>query len=189
MDLPVYRQDGKPAYWLEPCAGDGQIIRAANEHLAQRANSNVRWHAVELRQECEPVLQALANPVVIGDFLKVVPARYDVIITNPPFSLAEEFVRACLPIAGHVAMLLRVGWMERRDALLRDHPADLWVLPDRPVFGRNKHGKVASDAAMYGWFHWYPGAEGRIRHLARTPKEVRKAYRRHLDATLLKETA
>ena len=39
--------------WLEPCAGDGAIMRAVN---AWRAD--VRWDACELRAECTPALDA-----------------------------------------------------------------------------------------------------------------------------------
>lgn len=171
----------QPGRWLEPCAGDGYLLRAANAYLV--ANGYVaQWHACDIDPKYEEALKASANRVVIGDFLKVVPAHYDVVITNPPYSLAEEFLRACLPIAKHVAMLLRIGWAESRGELLREHPADVYMSPDRIPFGRNKHGKIGTDASHYAWFHWHPDAKGLFRVLGDTSKEVRAGWRETLDA-------
>lgn len=184
-----HRRGDMPSYWLEPCAGTGNIIRAVNSWYAHDWSddqANIRWHACEIRPECEESLKAVANPVIIGDFLRVVPAKYDVIITNPPYSLAEEFLRACLPIADHVIMLLRLNWLEGRNEIWSTNPADVWVLPNRIPFGRNKHGKVGTDATAYAWMHWHKGATGRLRMLARTSKAVRSEYRKYLDMTLPK---
>ena len=182
--LPTRKHAVLPAYWLDPCAGNGQLIRAVNAHLVSVAN--IRWHAVELRPECEGILHTVANPVIIGDFLKVVPARYDVVLTNPPYSLAEEFVRACLPISEHVVMLLRLNWLENRAKLLNAWPADVHVLPNRPAFARNKHGKVGTDATAYAWFHFHKDAAGVVKHLAHTPLEARRTYTAWLEENLPK---
>lgn len=198
LPLPTYKlppQDGafavdglphdvKPAYWLDPCAGSGQLIRAAQAYHASRGLALPRWQAVEVRPECEASLVTVANPVIISDFLRVVPASYEVVLTNPPYSLAEEFVRACLPIAKNIVMLLRLNWLENKDELLKEHPADVYVLPNRPPFGRDKKGKISTDATAYAWFHWSETTQGRIVHLARTPKKVRGDYRKWLDETL-----
>jgi hypothetical protein len=55
--------------------------------------------------------------VVIGDFLsESLPTKhYDVIFTNPPFSLAMKFVEKCLATADHVVMLLRLGFLGSAD--------------------------------------------------------------------------
>src|SRR5580692_6888521 len=182
LDLPISHHGVLPAYWFDPCAASGELIRATNAWLGPRGN--VRWHACELRPECAPILHTVANPVVIGDFLKVVPAHYDVVLTNPPYSLAEEFIRACVPVAQHTVMLLRLNWLEGHAELFKQFPADFWVLPNRPAFARNKRGKIACDATAYCWVHWHPGATGLLRWLARTHKDVRAAYNQALDAKL-----
>jgi hypothetical protein len=159
--------------WLDPCAGMGAIIEACRDRGVR-----ARWTACELEASYEPALLPLANRVVMGDFFRVVPARYDVAIFNPPFPLAEQFVRACLPIARHVLCLQRLNWAAKRKDLLDEWPCDVWVLPDRPAFGLNKHGKVGTDATEYGWFHWGPerGGGGYFRVLAPTPKAELKAH-------------
>ena len=60
-------------------------------------------------------------------------------IANPPYSLALEFVRKAIALAGdrgRVAMLLRLGFLgsrKRRDFHAK-HPADVYVLSKRPSF-------------------------------------------------------
>lgn len=171
--------------WLDPCAGNGRLIATASEWLREHGGQPVRWDAVEIRPECERSLRSVADTVVIGDFLKVVPAHYDMVLTNPPYSLAEEFVRACLPIADRVVMLLRLNWLEKRRDLFRDHPCDVYVLPNRPSFSRNKEGKIGSDATAYAWFDWNRGQPcSMLDFCDETPSEVRSAYRAYLDEHL-----
>lgn len=80
----------------------------------------------------------------------------DVIITNPPFSLAMEFIRYAIDRDmkkdGTVCMLLRMsmlGSKERAD-FWREFPVtNLFVLTPRPAF---VHGKT--DNSEYAWFIW-----------------------------------
>jgi hypothetical protein len=187
-DLPLIRANGRASYWLDPCAGDGAIIKAT---MGTTPN-NIHWTACELQPAHEDGLKKLCNTVVIGDFLRIVPAHYDVVLTNPPYSLAEEFVRACLPIADHVGMLLRVNWIAGHHELLQEHPCEILVLPDRPSFALNKHGKVGTDSTEYAWFVWSPHMVGasfcRLSVLDDTPVKVRSEYKRELFARLTKET-
>ena len=83
-------------------------------------------------------------------------------------------------------MLLRLNWLESRKKLVEEFPCDVWILPNRPSFGRNKEGKIGTDATAYAWFHWSPATIGigTIGYCAETPKDVRKAYREYLDKTL-----
>lgn len=55
--------------WLEPCAGDGAIVRAVQAHPGF---DRVRWAVVELREDMrEPLAQlpGLITPPIVGDFL------------------------------------------------------------------------------------------------------------------------
>jgi hypothetical protein len=97
------------------------------------------------------------------------------VITNPPYSQAEEFIRhsqATWPCADLV-FLLRLGFLASA-ARLKLWEAigtpDVWVLPNRPSF--TGHG---TDSADYAWYHWPSEArnEGDLRVLADTPKGER----------------
>lgn len=137
---------------LEPCAGEGRIIRA-----------------LDRRQTYTNVMGIDINPkysgVLTRDFL--VWAYFDyprqinelgwpsLIISNPPYRIAQSVVEAALQVGGPntmVMMLLRLGFLEskkRRD-WWQEHPIDaLYVLSKRPKFT----GK-GTDATAYGWFVW-----------------------------------
>lgn len=161
--------------WLEPCAGTGAIIRAVNR-------SDVRWYANELRtHQCLDALERAVQPEFLGgtirtgsDFLIWRPGRtFSVVITNPPYSLALEFVQHAFGMAPFVLMLLRLNWLasHRRSGFLRDHMPDCYVLPNRPSFT-----EAGADATEYAWMVWYTSAvrrEGRVFLLDETPREVR----------------
>lgn len=164
--------------WLEAGAGDGAIIKAVNEHPNYGAK-RIRWTAVELRPECAPVLEHLiGKPPIIGDFLTAptpdVP--FTVCIANPPFSLAESFLRVARQKADYVCFLLRLNFLqgsERAEWLVNDVP-DVWLIPDRPSFT----GDGQTDSVAYAWMVWSGYHRGKCKSsrfeiLATTPSEVR----------------
>jgi len=137
--------------WCEPCVGNGAIVRAVGDRNP--------WVTYDIREVPDHPGVALHHPST--DFLAqdLEPGTFDVIITNPPFYLAEEFVRKALTCATHVAMLLRLAFLEtrRREQLHAEHPSDVYVLSRRPSFMANG----ATDSCAYAWFVWGPGRGGR----------------------------
>lgn len=161
--------------WMDPCAGEGAIIRAVNQ-----VRPGILWTASELRPEAEVELAQTNAAYVIQDFLddSYKPGWVDVICTNPPFRLAQEFIEKSLRLAGQVVMLLRLNYLgsEKRADFLREFHPDVYVLPNRPSFTDGQ-----TDSIEYAWFHWVSGRSarsGQVRILASTPKEERKAGRR-----------
>lgn len=159
----------RPMRWVEPCAGDGAIIRAVNDpdpldngwrgvRGVLRTEPRIEWDARELRPEAQPFLAPLVatDRLVIGDALSSpAPAEpWDVMLTNPPFCLAMEFVRWGLEHARVVAVLERLNFLgsEERSKWMREHAPDVYVLPNRPVFGRNAKGELGTDSIEYAWF-------------------------------------
>lgn len=164
--------------WLEPTAGDGAIVRAANASRFRHALPAVEWHAVELEARHEPALRSAAGANVrIGSFLDYIPpARIgiDVVILNPPFRIATDVIERALSFRPKlVVALLRLNYLgsERRADWMRSNAPDVHVLPNRPVFdGRG------GDSVEYGWFVWFGGATrsaGVVSVLASTPREQR----------------
>ena len=142
--------------WLEPAAGDGAIVRAITRR-------NVKWSLGELRQTEQAKLRAAApkGQITIGDFLAVTaPGHFSVAITNPPFSLAQDFIDACLKCSDHVVMLLRLNYLASigRYPFMSTHTPDIYVLPRRPSFTGGK-----TDSVEYAWFHWRQGTRHRGR--------------------------
>lgn len=119
--------------------------------------------------------------VETGDFLKVPTNEWNdtqVVIANPPFSRAQEFVEKALelvtPNMGTVAMLLPMGFLasQKRVQFHKKHPSDCFVLSERPSFTRNGR----TDAIDYAWFLWGPGRGNRWAHLE-TSHLVRESAR------------
>lgn len=171
--------------WLEPAAGDGAIIRAV-----ARSREDIVWTGLELRALCEPTLLATGAAVQIADALTLDWREFTpkVVITNPPYLLAEAFLERALETDAIIVLLLRLDFLgsDRRSPIFHLMPPDLYVLPNRPSFvGRG------TDSTEYGWFIWEPSRArsfGRLQVLSTTPREVRypklarvKAEARHAE--------
>lgn len=84
------------------------------------------------------------------------PQRYDLIITNPPFSLALEFLQKSLQEADTVIYLLRLNFLgsqKRRPFWRENRPSHVLVLAERPCFT----GDGRTDSIEYAWFCWDRG--------------------------------
>lgn len=160
--------------WLEPCAGDGAIIRAVGRQ-------DVTWTAVELRHEARGRLVEVVDSTEVfvgfdfvgGDFGGT---EFAAVITNPPFSLALPFIEHALELAPWVVMLLRLNFLASagRAEFFREQAPDVYVLPNRPSF--TDDGRT--DATEYAWFVWPPERgrrAGRLEVLAETPASERRA--------------
>lgn len=144
---------------LEPCAGNGNFIKVIREY--GYTNKIV---ANEILEEHIPRLKELGIDIIHNkDFLQEDVEGFckeDVttIITNPPFSLAREFLEKCFkeyPNA-EVIMLLRTAFLEsksRRDFWNKYTLNGLYTLTERPRFINNK-----SDATSYSFFVFTPNS-------------------------------
>jgi len=118
---------------LEPCAASGRIPREC-------PGRSIVWTTCEISEGT--------------DYLKAPgPAKsYDLCLTNPPYSLAMEFILKALREAVTVIMLLRLNFLgsQTRLAFWQENPVThLFPLARRPSF--TGHG---TDATDYAWFAW-----------------------------------
>lgn len=137
---------------LDPCCGTGAILDVVRERIDSPEYAYgydlVTHPGVDLRQRDALSVEGWQRP--------------DLVITNPPYSLAEAFVERAIaetaPHGGTVAMLLRLAFLasRKRVALLRAHPPDVHVLSRRPSFTGG-----GTDSADYAWFVFGPGRGGR----------------------------
>lgn len=124
---------------LEPSAGRGAIVRALIAHGADPALIT----AVEPHESRHAALADLV-PVTFNcgfeAFADNRDTRFDLVVMNPPFSLAESHIRlACSLLApgGRVAALLRLAFLaegQERADLRRLYPHDRLELVKRPSF-------------------------------------------------------
>ncbi len=78
----------------------------------------------------------------------------DIIITNPPFRLALEFLQKSLKEADVCIYLLRLGFLEsikRREFHKQNPPTNLIVLSERPSFVAG-----GTDKTAYAWYVYDP---------------------------------
>jgi len=115
--------------FYEPCKGDGAIY-----DIVPIANKD--WSEIQLGRD-----------YLIGEHKSV-----DLIITNPPYSLAIEFIEKALTHSKAVVMLLRLNYLEsqkRFNFWQANPPSHLITLSKRPSFT----GK-GTDATGYAWVVW-----------------------------------
>lgn len=95
------------------------------------------------------------------DFLMETRAPHDLqaIITNPPFKLADQFVRKAILLCPYVAMLLRLAFLEserRSDILEGGSLSRVHVFRNRlPMMHRDGWtGPRNSSSTAFAWFVW-----------------------------------
>lgn len=160
-EMPVARAIATLEPWpravWEPAAGCGRIVRAFRE-------AGHRVVATDL------VDRGLGGG---RDFLEERALLAPAIVTNPPFHLAEAFLRHALDLgAEQVALLLRLAWLEGQDRFAGDTWtrgfARVWVSARRTTMKRGgwDGGRGGGSMVAFGWFVWRRGHEGpaELRH-------------------------
>lgn len=145
---------------LDPCAGSGHVIQAINEMY-----NNVHVDAIEIRPEEKEILNKYTDSIQIGDFLETdIKTGYDLVISNPPYSLAQEFIDKglkCLNDTGKLVYLLRTNFLESNKRFKwwqNKLPSGIYVLHARPSFTDDKH----TDACSYSWFVWDKSSDKQV---------------------------
>ncbi|TEB15152.1 hypothetical protein Psfp_02328 [Pelotomaculum sp. FP] len=161
IDVLLNNYELKPGWILEPCAGNGAIVKAIHE----RSNWDGGIYAVEIRpEEYDNLVKVGCEEVLIKDFLEfklsdlkyAPPCPPRTIITNPPFSIAQKIIEKSFDISTYpdtdIIMFLRLGFLEsknRAEFWLSHKDVSLITLKKRPSFtGRG------TDFAAYAWFIW-----------------------------------
>jgi len=98
------------------------------------------------------------------DFLwRYTPYNWD-ILTNPPYSLAYEFVEKAIELIEdwkNVYMFLRLQfleWQKRYKFFKENPPKTVYVFSKRVNCAKNwKFDETISSAIAYAWFHWEKG--------------------------------
>lgn len=144
---------------LEPCVGAGHIARVLKE-----AFPDAYYTFIDAVDRGYPDTK-------IVDFLKWEDNNgyYDTIITNPPYSLASEFIYHCydkLQYGGQLAMFLKIQFLEgiKREELFRTLPPKyIYVFKKRMCVFNNglefnpKTGKQWETTFCNAWYVWEKG--------------------------------
>ncbi|MFC2494742.1 MAG: NAD(P)-dependent oxidoreductase [Candidatus Absconditicoccaceae bacterium] len=152
IDLLLEREEFSPSI-LEPSCGQG--------HLSRRLEENCYLvHSSDIVDRGYGVVQ---------DFFSY-DEWYGDIITNPPYSLAQEFIEHSLKITkpgAKIAMLLKLQFLEgkKRKKFFKKHPPKIvYVHSERIMCAKNGDfaglKKSGGSAVAYAWYIWENGWQG-----------------------------
>jgi hypothetical protein len=128
--------DPMPVVWDCAC-GKGNLVRAARSHGFDAFGTDI------LNGEAE-------------DFLKHLPSRsFDIVVTNPPFTRKEEFIRRSYSLGRPFALLLPFSCLETRERqeIFKANPVEIVFLPKRAFF-EAPDGKLIRTKFATAWFTW-----------------------------------
>lgn len=140
------RDQTKPPRVWEPACGDGRLSRVLEWHGFDVLSTDLRPHSgygnvVRDRPTVSGGFDFLNDDLAEKWGLEYKP---DMIVTNPPFSHAEPFIRKALTYTGNVAMLLKATYWNAASRLPFFHerrPAFVLPLTFRLAFLEKERGK------------------------------------------------
>lgn len=132
---------------LEPSCGNDAIVKVLNEFG----------------------LNVIGKDLSTGQNFLEEEEKYDAIITNPPFSLAHEFVQKCKDLTNYFALLLPLSYLHgksRFDSIYSDATFPLsrvYVFTRYPMLGDalREDGKYKTGMMVYAWFVWDKNTVGK----------------------------
>lgn len=147
--------------FLEPCVGGGHIIEVIKQYYP---NKDIC---------CMDIVDRGYEDTLVDNFLEhdFKGQKFNNIITNPPYSLAQEFLEKSMKIIdknGKVAMFLKIQFLEgvkRKEMFKKYPPKYIYVFTKRQNPWRNgksvdEKGKPWSSTMCFAWFIWEEGFNG-----------------------------
>ena len=146
---------------LEPCVGGGHIANAINNFFAnQRVITGL-----------DLVDRGYPNTIVQNFLTWETDRKFEGIITNPPFSLAQEFIEKGMELLtddGQMAMFLKIQFLEgakRKKFFEKYPPKYIYVFRNRMATWNNGNevdpntGKRWATTMCHAWFIWEKGSK------------------------------
>jgi len=146
IDLLLEREEFSPSI-LEPSCWQGHLSERLEENYYLVHSSDIvdRWYGI------------------VQDFFSYNEWSWD-IITNPPYSLAQEFIEHSLKITkpwAKIAMFLKVQfleWKRRKELFEKFPPKVVYVFSERIMCAKNWDfegmKKSWGSAVAYAWYIW-----------------------------------
>lgn len=152
---------------LEPCVGNGNIANAINNFYTNKVNIT----GIDIVDRGYP------NTIVHDYLTWKTDRKFDCIITNPPYSLAKEFIEKSMSLLndgydedglpnGQLIMLLKIQFLEgiKRKKLFEKYPPKyIYVFRSRMATWNNgqpfdSNGKKWATTICHAWFIWEKGS-------------------------------
>lgn len=103
--------------------------------------------------------KVIGTDIIIGyDFLQCtsdITKDIDCIITNPPYSLKDEFIKKCYELGKPFALLMPLTALEgqKRQALYKKYGLQL-IIPNRRINFETPSGQGTGSWFLTAWFTW-----------------------------------
>ena len=154
VEMLIEKYSFNNGVFLEPCVGNGNISKVIE---LKYPNSNI--------EGIDIVDRGYPNTVISNFLTYKTDKKYDNIITNPPYSLAKEFVEKGMEMLnsnGKMAMFLKIQFLEseKRIDMFKKHPPKyIYVFSKRMATWNNgeptdKNGKRWATTMCHAWFVW-----------------------------------
>lgn len=150
----------------EPAANRGHMVHPLAEYFGKVEASDVHDYGVGY-----PVSDYLFGPP---------PAMVDWTITNPPFRLAEQFIKRAAQTSRHgFAVIVRAAFLEGQGRFERlfskNPPSFVLQFTERVVMYKGRLAPEGSTATAYAWLVWIEGEdETRLRWIAPCRKRLER---------------
>ena len=140
---------------LEPCVGGGHIANAINDYYKNTKD------VIGL-----DIVDRGYPSTIVQNFLEwETNEKFDGIISNPPYSLAQEFIEKSIELLddnGQIAMFLKIQFLEgikRKEFFEKYPPKYIYVFSNRMATWNNgqeldPNGKKWSTTMCHAWFIW-----------------------------------
>ena len=152
--LPACDIDAAPLTVWEPACGRGLMAFVIAEYARRCIASDVHDYGYRSGS----VHDYIGSFTGEGPDTAPAPPGIDAIITNPPFRLADAFMRRALSIADFCALLLPTRYSEgvaRYRNVFEPHPpAIIGYFVERVPMHRGRWVPHGSTATAYAWFVW-----------------------------------
>lgn len=154
---------------LEPCIGNGNIANAIKDFYN---NKGLNITGVDICDRGYP------NTIVHDYLTWETDKKFDCIITNPPYSLAKEFVEKSMTLLndgydeddypnGQLIMFLKIQFLEgakRKELFEKYPPKYIYVFRNRMATWNNgepldHNGKRWATTMCHAWFVWEKGSK------------------------------
>lgn len=159
MLLDNYNFIGKSI--LEPCVGAGHIANAIDKYY----NHTKEITGID-------IVDRGYKDTIVTDFLTYeTDKKFDGIITNPPFSLAQEFIEKSMDLLtdkGQIAMFLKIQFLEggKRGEFFKKYPPKyIYVFRNRMATWNSglpknpETNKPWATTMCHAWFIWEKGSK------------------------------
>ena len=161
VEMLFERYEVRGNTFLEPCVGGGHIAKAVDKLIGDKLEETTYLDIVD---------RGYPNTIV-KDFLQYkTNKRYDIIISNPPYSLAQEFIEKSLSLLsskGHCIMFLKLQFLEgakRKEFFEKYPPKFIYVFRNRMATWNSGNefdpntGKRWATTMCHAWFIWEKGS-------------------------------